>query len=116
MRTALCGRIEMTFDGGMISRIDWEGRYCTWVGGTGTFDGFDTEMLLLYNRRSSSILGSRQMGRLPPFYSPTLVECGNLEDSVWGWARFRLATICTDISACSLLLPAALPEVSNWLL
>ena len=57
-----------------------------------------------------------KMGRLPPFYSPTLVECGNLEDSVWGWARFRLATICTDISACSLLLPVALPEVSNWLL
>ena len=92
------------------------GKDGTWMGGTGTFNGFDTERLLLYNRRSSSILGSRQMGRLPPFYSPTLVECGNLEDSVWGWARFRLATICTDISACSLLLPVALPEVSNWLL
>ena len=83
------------------------------MGGTGTFNGFDTERLHLYNRRSSSILGSRQMGRLPPFYSPTLVGCGNLTDSVWRWARFRLATICMDISACSLLLSAELPGVSS---
>ena len=81
--------------------------------------GSTGKTICINKRRSSSILGSRQMGRLPPFYSPTLVECGNLEDSVWGWARIRLATICTDISACSLLLPAALTvytEVSNWLL
>ena len=25
--TALCGRIEMAFDGGTSLRIDWEGRY-----------------------------------------------------------------------------------------
>ena len=27
MGTALCGRIEMAFDGGMFLRTDWEGRY-----------------------------------------------------------------------------------------
>ncbi len=31
------------------------------------------------------------MGRLPPFYSPTLVECGNLEDSVYKLEDEKLA-------------------------